>query len=646
MRISSLIGFTLATIIGQADSSGAAVEGPHLFFSEADVPTLRARSESQPWIIEARRKFLSRADEFLRVPTEPYSLVSSENGPGTSGRAFQQRLGTLAFAGYLTGEEKYFQKARSLLLAVVRQYRANDRQAWPTHLQYADAAQGLAIGADWLNARLTAAERKEVRARVAEFGQLLYSDDSVWGRDNSSVMSCNHNAVQFGALGLCALVLGDRPEWLARATERVRDYFMHFVDQDGYATEGHSYLGYGLLGAIPFAHALSRNGGPDLMAEQPLLKATGEQVLWKLLPGSHHMLAMNDSEPIATNATVAYPMIKFGCATQLWAWWQSARAMRGPEADGVGNMTHGLSWPFLLLAGDLPAMPAAVPAGTPLGKRFASGRVFLRSRWNDPQAAHVSFTSGYDFHQGHNHQDENAVTLYALGEDFLTDPGYKPWESRHHTTLKLGRAEQVRGSIGKILEYREDDFGAFVHGQAQRAYDIGLEWIGHCDRRLYFVRTPHPYVVWCDDAQLESDGEVEYTTRFVTAPSNRFAVAKGGGIDIIGSRAGAKCRVRVFNLRGELAVIEDNLRSETFVERGQTYSTAKFLRRASATDRTEHLRLVTVAFPYTDEAMLPRISMHENEGGALVCELAFPKGGIDRVFFGSDGVARGERESP
>jgi len=33
-------------------------------------------------------------------------------------------------------------------------------------------------------------------------------------------------------------------------------------------------------------------------------------------------------------------------------------------------------------------------------------------------------TSGYDFHRGHDHQDENSVTFFANGEGFLIDPQY------------------------------------------------------------------------------------------------------------------------------------------------------------------------------------------------------------------------------
>lgn len=645
MKLKQLTAAGCGLALGLAALGNAMAAGPRLFFTEADIPQLRARSESSQWIAEARRTFLSRADDFLHVETNPYSLTSAENGSGTTGRALQQRVGTLALAGHLTGEERYFRQARAILLSAVRQFRADDRKAWATHLQYSDAAQALAIGLDWLDAHLAPSEKTEVRARVAEFGELLYTDDTAWERDNPSVMSCNHNSVHFGALGLCALILGDRPEWLARATQRVRAYFTHFVDDTGYATEGQSYIGYGLLGAIPFAHALQRAGGPDLMAEQPLLGATGDQVLWSLLPGINRMRALNDNGPLPTNATVAYPMIKHGRIAPLWAWWQAASALPAPHRHGMGDMTQGLSWPFLLLAGDLPDLPAEPPAGLPLGRGFSSGRVFLRDRWDSPDAAHVTFTSGYDMHQGHNHQDENSVTLFALGEDFLTDPGYKPWESRHHTTLKLGRAEQVRGTSGQLLEYREDEFGAFVRGQAHRAYDVGREWIGHCDRQVYFVRAPQPYLVWCDDAQLETAGEVDFTARFVTDPANRIAAAAGGGLDIIGANAGAKCRLRVFNARTELTLTEDDLSQETFIERGGVYRTGEFLRRAQVTERTSHLRLVTVAFPHREAGELPEIRVHEREDRTLVCELTFADGRVDRVYFSADGPAWGEHQA-
>ena len=96
-------------------------------------------------------------------------------------------------------------------------------------------------------------------------------------------------------------------------------------------------------------------------------------------------------------------------------------------------------------------------------------------------------------------QDENAVAFAALGEDFLTDPGYWPDGSDCHTTLRINGVEQQIGSVGRIVDYREDEHGAFVRGQAPEAYPLIPGFIGHAERKLYFVRGPQPYIVWRDD---------------------------------------------------------------------------------------------------------------------------------------------------
>ena len=197
---------------------------PRFFFAPEDVATMRDRAESTEWLRAMRQAVIDKANHFLNTKTNPYALSGPENGIGTAGRAVQRRVGILALAGYLSGDEIYFQKSTEILLAVVRQFEAGNRDHWRTHLQYSDATQALAIGYDLLYPYLNDAEREEVRAELFEYGHLLYTDKTTWGSPSPGVTSCNHNSVQFGALGLAALALGDQPDWLERATERVRGY--------------------------------------------------------------------------------------------------------------------------------------------------------------------------------------------------------------------------------------------------------------------------------------------------------------------------------------------------------------------------------------------------------------------------------------
>ncbi len=610
---------------------------PSLFFIRDDLPAVRARAESTAWLKQARDGLIAEADRMLDTPTKPYPLL--EAGEGIAGRALQQRVGLLAFAGYLTADERYSTRARAILLAATRQTSPRNHRNWKTHLQYSDAAQAFAIGYDWLAPFMTEAERTEVRREVAEFGELIYSDDSAWGKPDPGVTSCNHNAVQFGALGLCALVLGDRPEWLARATERVRGYLHHFADGTGYATEGHDYMSYGLVGALPFATALLRQGGPDLVGEQPAFPLTSDQLLWKLLPFEGRMLAMNDNNENACTSTVVYAMLRYRQPIHLWAWLES---MSGPGSEGamVGSLRKGLAAPFLFLWAYPPLEPTAPTTGSlPLGHRFESGRVFLRSSWTDPAAAHVSFTSGYDFHRGHNHQDENAVTLYALGEGFLIDPGYQPAGSRSHNTLRsIGGAEQAPNSSGRLIAYREDKHGAFVRGQAPEAYDWSKSVVGHFDRKVYFVRGPQPYLAWRDDAQTEyDDPQTEFVAQFVTYPQNRINITTDGFV-IQGARTGARCLVRVMSPVTKAKAVVENLAGQTFDTRGKTYKYARFYQGVTVTARALNPKFVTIAFPFRRENEIPRIELTTEPGDRVVCTLTFPDGHADRLEFGSDNV--------
>ena len=184
--------FIAAALLNAASEEAA---HPSFFFSLDDVPAMKERAESTEWLRTMKQAVIDQADYFLNTETNPYPLSGPDNGIGTAGRFVQRRLGILALAGYLTDEDKYFYKATEILLAVVRQCEADNTDHWRTHLQYADATQGLAIGYDLLYPYLSDGERAEVRDELHEYGHLLFTDGSAWGSPSPGVTSCNHNSV-------------------------------------------------------------------------------------------------------------------------------------------------------------------------------------------------------------------------------------------------------------------------------------------------------------------------------------------------------------------------------------------------------------------------------------------------------------------
>lgn len=631
----TLLTFALISIATAVASAAKSAAHPRFFFSLDDVPAMRERAESTEWLRTMRQAVIDQADYFLDTEIAPYALAGPDNGKGTAGRYVQRRLGILALAGYLTEEEQYFTKGTKILLAVVRQFQADNPDHWRTHLQYGDAAQGLALGYDLLYPHLSDAERAEVRTELREYGHHLFTDGSAWGSPSPGVTSCNHNSVQFGALGLTALALGDQPNWVARATDRVRGFYKYFVDPTGYVTEGHHYLSYGQLGAYPFSRALKRSGGPDLVAEQPLVSKINDQFVWILLPFDNQIRTLNDNNPQPIGPIAMVHPLQHQNPVHLWAWWQ-AIGPAGTQANGLGLENDGFGELFPFIIGDAPLEPVSPgQADWPLGKHYESGRVFLRSAWDNSDAAHVVFKSGYDMHQGHNQQDENSIAFAALGEDFLTDPGYWPDGSQCHTTLKINGVEQQIGSVGRVVDYREDDHGAFVRGQAPEAYPLIPGFIGHAERKLYFVRGPQPYLIWRDDVGIEVGHKpVEIISRYVTNKANTIK-QHGDGAIIKGGNGRASCLILAYSENQPIVVSEDDLEGKSYIANNyRKVVYADELKRLSATVNVLHPRLLSIAFPFHDEAELPEVDVtFDQSTDRHVCQLTFSDGRVDTITF-------------
>ena len=199
---------------------------PSLFFTKAELPAIKARSTALPWLREARKQIRIKADLYMELETQPWQLVNQYNALGTAGRGLQNYVGTLGFAGYLFDEPKYLRKAKEILLAVVDQTEPNNRKHWSSHLQVGDATQGMVLGYDLIYPLLSKEERKRVLQEIEKFAHELTHKKSAWGAPAPGVLSCNHNAVHYGALGLASLVLWhedipEKEQWMQRAIGRV-----------------------------------------------------------------------------------------------------------------------------------------------------------------------------------------------------------------------------------------------------------------------------------------------------------------------------------------------------------------------------------------------------------------------------------------
>ena len=524
---------------------------PGFFFDTTDVASLQTK------ILSGRSKeayaiMKSRADSYLSLQTSPYSLDGAKGG-----RTLSVQLFTLALTGYLTGDSSYTDKAVELLCAVASQSGVSTFVSMNIHLAVGDGAHAYAVAYDMLEPFMDASQKALVEAEIYSFGQWLYdhSFTDPFGEDVPKRLAHNHNAVAHGGMGLCALVLGDAApaEWTDRATSKIRGYFDYAVDANGCAYEGMSYLAYGMQGAVPYAVALERQGGVDIINEKTVTSLIPQYYVWQLLPKGSEGVTINQSDTMMKPSGSALHLIaKYQDSVGLWGWDRIVGQL-GDASYGSGWMGYGASLPYVILWDDpLLVTQTPIDAGLGLSKVFPRGQASLRDGWDD-EDSFVSFTSGTGWAGCWNHADENTFTFFANGEKFAIDPGAGYGGTNHHNAIMvdgLGQDWTAGWELvtGDIVAHKEMDDASYVRGDATAAYTnfVGAQ---KAVRQVLYVRGEQPYVIITDDFEVDDSSQHLFEWRLHTDNANNLVVndtSKGAHIEGSNAIAGAynKCVIK------------------------------------------------------------------------------------------------------
>lgn len=580
---------------------------PSLLFSAGDIDRLRARCR-EGWLKKAQTRLCLNADKLLSTSTSPYALHGA-----VAGRAAQYQVLTLAFAGHVTGDARYSRKARGLLLAFCDAGSPERMAQLGGALAVGDACHALAVGCDWLAPSLSVKERSDVLREVEEYGGWLFkgAGTEFWGRDDRRRQAHNWAAVTHGALGLAALVLDDQPEWVARATYQVGRYFQHSRDETGAPYEGMSYGAYGLQSSVPFAVALRRAGGQDLLMDRPGMLRAPEHLLWHVLPWGGQVVPLNQSSSTLKPAGGMMRLVaRARSRSGLWGWLR----LLGDQGDGTFGWSvwlgDAVSLPYVILFGD----PGLVPlhpseAGLPLSRRFARGQVAMRDGWT-PRSALVTFTCGEGIPGVWNQGDEGSFTLYALGESFAVDCGAGEGRTEEHNAILIdGKGQSSEGGPaavqGQLTFFEDRRAFCVVEGDASSAYARRVPG-SRVRRRVVFIRRPRPCLVVVDDVAADG-GNHEVTWLLHSAIGNTVVREERGG-EIVGHRGGAVCDVRILApAAARIACGANQARHGSFPK-------------LSVTARGAEVRLIVLLVPREPEETTPyNASLEEDE---IVVELA------------------------
>jgi hypothetical protein len=535
-----------------------------------------------------------RADldrDYLAAPLPPEPVTYGDPSPSkrTSDladiwRAQQDVTGRIAgiaeaatLCWLLTGEEKYFAKARDILLATSTWHFAPDWKSGPvvgaTDIHYNDEAhfrlwRKLPLVYDQLRAKLTAAERATILAHFKTRGTrsvawVLKQGDIAKVRRNSIESELSSHPIRFMPMtGLTGLALWDdlpeAREWWALAYSFYRDQFSPWGGDDGGWGEGSAYW-RGTFEHAAFQDTLLALRDP-LAYSSPFWRNSPYFALYNVQPYLHTIIgdASNAGRFNLEPATADY--FEHMARVQQNGFFRSYAALctdkrTRPIDKGLAGIdrTYPTAAEFLLrnfVVADRQLPPARPLAELPPHRHFADvGWVSLHSALGRPDDdIHLTFRASPYGSFSHSHADQLGFILNAFGEglainsayrEFHNSPHHEQWtrQSRSKNVLLIdgiGQLAKSKKSTGKITRFETSARTAWTTGDATAAYQAAQKEKGRVQRvtrDLVFV--DQRYVVLRDRIVLSSPARLSWLLHaeksLTWESTTRTATIRGAG---------------------------------------------------------------------------------------------------------------------
>lgn len=499
-------------------------------------------------------------------PAEPVTYGDPSPSKRTSAmadtwRAQQDTTGRIAgiaeaatLCWLVTGEEKYFQKAREYLLAAAGWHVAPDWKSGPVpgaaDIYYNDEAhfrlwRKLPLVYDQLRAKLPPADRAAILAHFKVRGGrsaawIEQQGDISKIRRNSLDADLSSHPVRFMPMtGLAGLALwDDLPEartWWAYAYAFYRDQFTPWGGDDGGWGEGSAYW-RGTFEHAAFQDQLVALRDP-LAYASPFWKNSPYFALYNVQPYMHTIFgdASNAGRFNLEPATADY--FEHMARVQQDGFFRAYAALctdRRPRPIDKGLAGLDRSYPtaaeFLVrnfLVRDR-ALPAARPlAELPPHRHFADvGWVALHGALGRPDDdIQLTFRASPYGSFSHSHADQLGFILNAYGEGLAINSAYREFHnSPHHDQWTrqsisknvllidgVGQKAKDKKATGRILRFAQAPRTVWTTGDATVAYQAAQQTrdrVRRVTRDVVFV--DQRYVVLRDRVDLATPGRLSW----------------------------------------------------------------------------------------------------------------------------------------
>jgi hypothetical protein len=397
---------------------------PRLLMTDEDLATIMAAAQADPLRAELNRCVIATAEHILTAPPIPHR---ASNPAQEEERYAVDYVLTCAMAYRLTGDERFFNRAKSDLLAVAAFPDWNPK----TDLSEGELSFAVSIGYDWLYAKLNPDERAIIKQALIE-KSLSFADDSYRHGAGWTKNVGNHNQVCNGGMVSAALALADEEPDLARrviagAYDSLR-YPLALYAPDGAYAEGPGYWSFGTTYSVITFTELESALGTDLGLEAaPGLANTVNYYEAVESPSGPVFNYADATEDLQNSPARAWLAKRFDSPFAL----QHTRLLLEDFLRENAYVKFDPSIQatvvnrfFALQEIWFPNEPSGSVTAPPLDSHFrgVADIATFRSAWSDTNALFVGFKNG-DSSAGHGHLDLGSFIMDADGQRWAMDLG-------------------------------------------------------------------------------------------------------------------------------------------------------------------------------------------------------------------------------
>jgi hypothetical protein len=419
---------------------------PRLLFTDAQLAAAVAAAKTDPLRAQLHARLIAVAEAELTSAPVKHALV----GPRLldKSRTALGRVLTCSLAFRLTGDERFFRRARKELLTVAAFPDWN-----PSHfLDVAEMSLAVAIGYDWLYAHLKPDERATLKTALLTHGLALapdaYNPAGATDKRVTRWVTAHHNWNQVcngGLLG-AALALADDEPALARlvVTGAVKSLplAMAAYAPDGAYPEGPGYWNYGTTYNVIALALLETALGTDFgLAQAAAFDRTAHYRLHVQSPTGLAFNYADGSASIGLSPAYTWLAKKFGvpqARTHTRTLLTAALATKKSDREGDRFIALNALW---FPSPEIENPTSKIPNSSPLDAHFRGPAelALFRSAWDNPRALFVGFKAGANA-VNHSHLDLGAFVLDADGIRWATELGTDDYNLPGYFDTKKGTA--------------------------------------------------------------------------------------------------------------------------------------------------------------------------------------------------------------